>query len=365
MSMYFSFVFVICTLTPTHAYTTTQSSGLLSYDLSLNQLGRVIQARALNAEPKYISQVMQKRIDQGNVNAADLRRMFVPTKREVEDLKHSKIAGQVGIILDLEGVLVDLTAVFMLTFTQLAKEFRQEPPTFAAVKDVIGLTLRDSFLAMGWSIKESEMKLAQRRFQDNFNIVLESMPVGLFEGADTSIDAYIADGNSIVISTMLPRDLAVRAISKAGLSASLEGRVEGTCLVYHDTAKDRLAGNQLIRCVAQLQVPLEFTICIASNAKTVLAAKRVGMTVTGIRNNVRDLYALRTADTVVDSLRGFPPRALYDIISKNYINNIGPSPEPAAASDSVRIKSRTLQAPVMEDEVPRDTFADEFGADLL
>jgi len=359
--MYISFVF--CILTPSHAY--TSQSSRLSYDRSLSQLGQVIEARALNAEPKYMSEAMQKRIDQGNLNAADLRRMFVPTKREVEDLKHSKIAGQAGIILDLEGVLVDLTAVFMLTFTLLANEFRQESPTWAAAKDVIGLTPSDSFLALGWTIRESEMKLAQRRFRDNFKIVLESMPVGMFEGADASIDAYIADGNTMVISTMLPRDLAVRAISKAGLSATLEGRVDGTCLVFHDAAKDRLAGNQLIRCVAQLQVPLEFTICIASNAKTILAAKRVGMTVTGIRNNVRDLYALRTADTVVDSLKSFPPRAMYDIISKNYINNIGPSPEPAAASDSVRIKSRTLPAPAMEDEVPRDTFADEFGADLL
>ena len=338
-----------------------------SYVLSL-RCGTAMRRHSLllgTPSSKYVTDAMQKRIDKGTIDAGDLRRVFGPTKRDVENLRSGKIAGKVGIIVDLEGALVDLTDAYVLSYRQLANSFRQEPPTIEAVRGVIGLSIMDAFISLGWNLSGAQQNAAAARFAENFKVVLKSLSVRPYEGAGGALDQYISDGNPVVIMTKLPRDIAVRCISKAGLSPVLEGRVEGSNLSFYDAIKDRRDGQQLIRSVALLRMPLELVICITANSKTILSAKRVGMTVAGVRHHAQNLYALRTADTIVTALKTFPPRAVYDIICKSYINNLGPSPEPMAASDVAMIKTKTVLAPAVEDDGPRDTFADEFGSDLM
>ena len=314
---------------------------------------------------RHIPDSMQKRIEQGTANPGDMRRTFKLTKREMHDLQHNNLVGQIGIIIRLEGILVDMTTAYLLVLTQLAREFKKEPPSVDQVKDVIGLSMKDTVITLGWDLSGVDTKIFALRFQETLVKLLDAIPIRPYEGASEALDQYITDGNQVTILTALPREVAVRALSKSGLSPVLERRVDASNLVHADDAKDRLSGQQLVRSIAQMQTPLELAIYIDANVKGILAAKRVGVTVAGVRNLARDLYSLRTADTVIGSMKKFPPRALYTIISKSYANNMGPTPEPQVDADAAIIKTKTFQAPAVADDNPRDTFADEFGADLL
>ena len=233
------------------------------------------------------------------------------------------------------------------------------------LKNCIGLSLKDSFINLGWNvIGDKALSNIGKRFEDLFNAVLEETYIKPNEGAEKSLDEYISDGNSIVISSSLPRDIALKVISKSGFAKVLEGRIDTAALICHDAKVDRNLGQQTIRSIAQLSRPLEFAVVIDSNARNVLAAKRVGAIVAATRSLASDIFALRSADSVVTSMSDISAKSLYSTVTKAYENSQGPSPEPAAASDADLIKLKTLQAPAIADDLPKDTFADEFGADM-
>jgi phosphoglycolate phosphatase-like HAD superfamily hydrolase len=192
----------------------------------------------------------------GLMTAADLTRSFGPTQRDLDNFARTKYEGALGVIFSLEGVLVDTREVFKVALSILAEDLRQAPPTETQVFDVIGMPFDECLSALQWAVPKESVDAVQGRFSIILAKIMDALPMRSFEGASSLIDSLLRGGDQLVINTYLPRELAIKAISKAGLSDTLEGRMGAERLVF--PSKDYIVtrrGQQLLRCCGVMQKP--------------------------------------------------------------------------------------------------------------
>jgi hypothetical protein len=209
-----------------------------------------------SSSDRFMPPAMEARLKKGALTSADLNRAFSPSKRDLDSFARVKYEGVTGVVLSLEGVLVDLTQVFKYAFAILAEDLRREVPSEAAVNDVIGCSFSEALLALQWGIPRESVDAVETRFGIIFNKIVEALPVSSTLGAETLLDELIRGGNTVVINTYLSRENAIKVISKSGLSNTLEGRVTAENLVFPSPEyKVTYRGQQLIRCCGVMKKP--------------------------------------------------------------------------------------------------------------
>lgn len=186
-------------------------------------------------DKRFISSSMEERINNGQLTAGDLERLFTPSSRELENLQSISTTGFIGAVISLE-TLVDLDSVLGYSYAALAAEFGETAPHPREVRDVVGSPLKDAIRSLGWARLPSNWPAnLDERFENIVSKFVSVLPVTPQLGAARLIDSIIADGNSLTINTNLPRSIATAALGKAGLSPLFQGNRHSLSCTTHTT----------------------------------------------------------------------------------------------------------------------------------
>ena len=222
---------------------------------------------------------------QDSVTLRDLNLRFKISQRQEEDLRNNKIQGQVGFIFSLENSMVDMEKVYGYTLATLSRDLRLDVPTGQQVREVIGLSMEGMAKALGWTlVLQTPQVRAQfeKAFMEVFESFLVDLPIQARPGAKDLLIDVMFEKNTVVVSTGLPRQLALKALGKTQLSEVFEGRLPPEHLVTPREADGRVRGQQLLRCCLQLGHPLPLVLALEQNTHLMLDAKRAGLTVIAV-----------------------------------------------------------------------------------
>lgn len=172
-----------------------------------------------------------------------------------------------GVILSLEGVLADLRDAFKYAYAVLAEDLREPVPADAQILDVVGIPFNEALTALQWAVPRESAEAVEARFCVVLTKIMDALPVRSFGGANELLGSLIQAGNEVSINTYLPRDLAIKALSRSGLSDTLEGRVGGERLVF-PSAEFAVTkrGQQLLRCCVVMGKPPVFIALLPPRA---------------------------------------------------------------------------------------------------
>ena len=245
-------------------------------------------------------------------------------------MSRAKFEGAVGAVFSLEGVLVDLRTVLQYSYNILAEDLRRDQPTALQVNDVTGMSFAESLVALQWGVPKESVPAVERRFGDILLKIVDAVPVSTFAGAEMLLDELLRSNNQVVLNTYLPREVAMKAIAKSRLADLLEGRVPGENLVFPSPEyASSLRGQQLVRCCGVMRKPTvsyslvnflsdsraqTLVVSIDSNSRTVLDAKRDGISSVAVKGMAANGFLLRSADLVIDSLRSLKAKEIYHVI---------------------------------------------------
>ena len=363
---------------------TTSSSSLVSLN-SVNRIGH----------DKYISPSLEARITLGTATIADIDRAFGINEKDYEYLNRPNTKGYVGTILCLDTALLDMELVIAYSYSLLASELGQSPPKPQEIRDVLGSTFYEAMLSLGWTIPLSNIKFVsqlEQKFNEIVSKVIDNPTINIKikPGVSMFIDSLLNDENDLSVITVLPRELAVKALRKSGLGSMLEGRVNPDNLItpypdkqtpqnqqspqqkHIDYQKQQLLekaghdqGWHIVRCCALMRTPSVLSVYIGGNRRKMQESKKKGLSVIGIKGLSLDPQALRASDKSIDGLNKLKLDDLYDLIKRALKNSQGPGLQTESIPARVNVITKSVAAPAMDDFRNKDTFADEFGSDLL
>jgi phosphoglycolate phosphatase-like HAD superfamily hydrolase len=320
-------------------------------------------------DEKYITSSMKSRIAKGNLTPIEVDRMFNPTNRDVDYIQSSSAKGSAGVILQLDNALLDLTPVFGYSYAVLAGEFDKTTAAPHKVRASLGSPIRDAMSSFGWSVPKSELIEYETRLYQVIDKIMDMLPPPQVQpGAYALVDELIETGNPITVATSLPRGLAVKAMRLSGLSRVFDGRVSPDNLMTRELGReDKYFGQQFIDCCIAMRNPTILTALVDANGKNVMAAKRHGLTVIGLQGFTQDPLSMKASDKVCSGVREVSVADIEKIVKRrlSYARE-GPGMK------SVPIQNRNNGPPPLSTMAPpddrpglKDTFADEYGSDLM
>ena len=323
---------------------------------------------------KYIAPALERRLKDGLLTAGDLERMFGLGVRQTERvLQETSRPFDIGVVVSLESVLVDMTIPAGYAFAALSSEVGQSTPNPLRVKEATGLTFKESVAALGWdALPASVLPKAEARYYEILEQFMASdlFPTTLREGAAELLHRLLeAPYVSLCVSTSLRRQTAIAGLSKTGLSGVLEGRLAGARLIHPDSEQwaDRLEGQQLLRACGEMRRAPMVCVSIDACPKRLLQAKRVGLCTAGVRQGCSTPVLLRHCDRIFDAAPAISLKEILTILRKNVELSNGMKQQAQAADVRIPTNTVKLVAPAMEDDnrARPDTFAEEFKSDIL
>ena len=346
-------------------------------------------------QEKYVSPSLEARIQLGTATIGDLDRAFGLNEKDYDYLDRSSSKGYVGTILCLDTALLDMEMVIAYSYSLLATELDQTIPKPQEIRDILGLTFPEAILSLGWNIPLNNIKLLlqlEEKFHQIVSKVIDnpSISIKIKQGVSIFIDTLLNDKNELSVMTVLPRELAVKALRKSGLGSMLEGRVNPDNLItpypekqskqnqqsiqqqeqsnYQQQLLEKSSHDQgwhVVRCCALMRTPSVLSVYIGGNRRKMQEAKKKGLSVVGIKGLSLDPQALRACDKSIDGLQKLKLTDLYDLIKRAVKNSQGPGLQTESIPARVNVITKSVAAPAMDDFRKKDTFADEFGSDLL
>ena len=310
----------------------------------------------------------------GVLTNGDLERMFGLTVRQTERIIKESSPFEIGVVVSLEGALIDMSKPVGYAWAALSGEIGQRTPDPVAVREATGLTFRETLVALGYStVAPNVVPKAEARFNEILEQFIKSdmFPMQVRPGAAQALERLLKEDKvKLCVTTGLSRGAAIAAMSKTGVSNVLEGRLGISRLMHPDSAQwaDRLEGQQYLRACAELRVCPLVCVNIDSSAKKLLQAKRVGLCTVGVREGCAAPVLLRHSDRLVDSMVALAPKLLFDTVRRHVEQSSGQQLQADAVPSRVPPSTTKLLAPAMEDPRARpskDTFADEFKSDIL
>lgn len=345
---------------------------------------------------KYVPPSLENRIRLGTATISDLDRAFGLNEKDYDYLNRPNSKGYIGTILCLDTALLDMELVIAYSYSLLATELGQTLPKPQQIKDILGSTFPEALLSLGWTIPLNNINLLSRleeKFHEIVSKVIDnsSMIIKIKPGVPMFIDTLLNDENELSVLTVLTRELAVKALRKSGLGSMLEGRVNPDNLITPYPEKQPQQNNQqslqqqqqslqqqqlleksghdqgwhLVRCCALMRTPSVLSVYIGGNRRKMQEAKKKGLSVIGIKGFSLDPQALRASDKSIDGLDKLKLSDLYDSIKRAIKNSQGPGLQSESVPARVNVITKSIAAPAMDDFRKKDTFADEFGSDLL
>jgi beta-phosphoglucomutase-like phosphatase (HAD superfamily) len=220
----------------------------------------------------------------------EVNRRYIPSPSTIERILDSSLRGHVGVVLQLETVMVDLAQAVGYSFSILAGDLKQDTPTPTQIRDSLGGTFKDYAVSLGLNIPDASLPAVEHRWHAILSAVLEKLPAIAKAGVGALISELLAERNDLVVVSSLPIDLAKKVLGKSGLAALFEGRVPGNHLICHDPPAspqeailqssteygERYRSKLAVRCCGVLKRPPLQCVHVDGNHRHLLSAKRSG-----------------------------------------------------------------------------------------
>jgi hypothetical protein len=126
---------------------------------------------------RYVSPLMETRLKEGMLTPRDLDRMFTVTDDDFEYIERKGIKGFAGVVFGLDSCLVDMASVVGYTYAAFAADLGQPVPDPVVVRDILGSSLREGILALGWTIPLEKIPMLRTRFYEIMDKFMDALPV--------------------------------------------------------------------------------------------------------------------------------------------------------------------------------------------
>ena len=308
---------------------------------------------------------LQRRLESGTLSANDVDRFYFPTKKELDGLLVPSSRGFLTCLFGLEGVLLDMDALFCHAYGVLASSCNLRMPSQGEVRDTMGSGFSEARVAFGWDLPDS--------FEEVFVSTLERLmgedalgrSIKVQPGAVLALEEAIQGGNTIIVNTALPRHLATKALGLAHLSPLLAANVNPDNLLHAEERrqpKKAVDGRwQLIRACAQARTSPMLGVLVDGSRRNLLQAKRVGLCTIGVRGYALHASSLNSCDKVLASLEDFDIGDCYALVRRRAELASGRK-EMTSSADAMLppdMSRKMTLAPAEDDpRAVRDTFAD-------
>jgi len=202
----------------------------------------------------------------------------------LEKIQHPLSKGFVGVVVSLEGALVDAEVLYGYTWAVFASDVGLEAPSPVEVKDIIGLDFTGSILALGWNLDAKRLSYYEKRFFDIMKIMVDKVPFVRRPGSKELINNIIQEKDTITVVTMLPRELATTLLRVTEIAKIFEeNNINPECLIIPEQSSAGIVsghtvfGQLMVRCCSIMEKPSIMTLLIDSNRRNILLAKRMGI----------------------------------------------------------------------------------------
>lgn len=335
------------------------------------------------AKQKQMSDTFYKRAIEGKVSARELDRLFMPDKNEYQRVSRLSTKGFAGIVFCLDTVLIDMADVYFQAYNDIANQLGYNGIDEKAMLDCIGLPFRDVLTTLRWKLEKEDIPAFEYHFFTAVDNIINTTEVLAQESAVALLDKVISDGNEVSIITHLPRDLAIKLLTKTGLKMYLEGRVESDRLItapdmqtlrknldsgayrtvvseYDDydvffkpISGDRYRGMQLLTACSLMQKAPVMALSIERNRQNVLSARRAGLNCIALRGYSSSSAYLRSANRIMDDCSQVKVDDIHAIVRKTLEGAMGPAMQPSNQMIMQQKRNVKVIAPPVEDDKDR------------
>jgi len=213
---------------------------------------------------------------------------------------------QLGVIFDMDGVLVDSYQAHFASWRQLYSELDQ-PYTEADFAADFGRTSRDILRRRYPDMSDERVREIDDRKESLFREILKgSFPA--VDGAVELIEALTAEGFLVAVGSSAPPENVSFSLEKLGCSSKVNAIVTGA------DVKRGKPDPQVFQLAAE-RLGLAPTQClvIEDAVHGIEAAKRAGIANIGLVGTATRAQ-LAAANLVVDSLRELTPTVIRDVV---------------------------------------------------
>lgn len=339
---------------------------------------------------RYIPPSFETRVENEEVTAYELEKLFTPDRFELMDININTSKGFAGMIFSLEGALVNIEMVYILAFNGLALQTGFAEPEVSSVLEVIGLTFRDAASQLNLlplDLDHIEMKTLEVQFYRKIGQLIDTMELRPYPGAVELLDQAICEENEVTIVTVLPRNIAQTIFAKTKMVLLLEGRVDSRNLIslpsledmndelkqiqddlydlensinrfakqkdminaFHPTYGDRYYQNHLLKCCGRLYKAPMMVVYVDISHKIIQCAKKCGMSTIAVRGRASEVFSLRGSDKVVDDLSAVTMSDVYQVVRRAVQNAQGPAQQqvPVLKKPTQRRKA-SIETPLLD-----------------
>jgi phosphoglycolate phosphatase-like HAD superfamily hydrolase len=337
---------------------------------------------------RYIPPSFEVRVENEEVTAYELEKLFTPDRFELLDIQNSVSKGFAGLIFNLEGSLINLNMVYITAFQWMAVQLGKAEPSETEIVDAIGLTFRDAASMLSllpYDMDNIEMKQLEVQFYQCIENILGKAEVTLFPGAVDLLDSAIEEKNAVSIVTSLPRNIAQRALGKSRISLLLEGRIDSRNIVsapsvqdmkqelqtiqdnlydlensinrfshqkdlinaFHPTFGDRYYQNHLLKSCGRLYQSPMTVVYMDNNHKILPCAKKSGMSTIALKNKKDSLFSYRGSDKILADLTVISLKDVYQLVRNAVKQAQGPAQQATPLLRPTNLKQKqTLQCTI-------------------
>lgn len=214
---------------------------------------------------------------------------------------------QLGVIFDMDGVLIDSYQAHFVSWTRLYKELGV-PYSEADFAADFGRTSRDILrrrFGEDFSLEQIH-KLDERKEALFREELQESFPT--MDGAVELIDSLASDGFLIAVGSSGPPENIALCLEKLGRLEKFAAVVTGA-----DVTRGKPDPQVFQLAASQLNLQAASCAVVEDAVHGVEAANRAGMVSIGVTGTV-ERNRLTSAELVVDSLRELTPRRIRDLM---------------------------------------------------
>lgn len=222
------------------------------------------------------------------------------------------MAAELGVIFDMDGVLVDSYAAHFESWRQLGREvgFEMTERQFVAT---FGRTSRE-IIADFWpqlATSRAQVTALDQRKEELFRVIL-SAAFPVMEGAGELIDELHAAGLRLAVGSSGPPENVALVMEKLGRREKFSGVVTGM-----DVTRGKPDPQVFLLAAERIGLPPAQCLVIEDAPTGVAAAKAAGMQCVGLATLDRDPAVLAQADRVVTSLSELSTDAVRRLLARH------------------------------------------------
>lgn len=179
------------------------------------------------------------------------------------------------VIFDWDGTLMDSVARIVSCLQSSATIARLPVPTESAVRDIIGMSLKEAFDQLFPSINEEQVSHMTALYREHY-LEIDDTPTPLFDGVHDMLAAATATGAQLAVATGKARAGLNRVLSVSELE---ECFVASRCA---DEASSKPSPDMIHQLLLELDIAADKALMVGDSSLDMQMAKAAGVAAVGV-----------------------------------------------------------------------------------